>query len=295
MTSCVFPGLSHGTDVWLGNAADLVAAGIPLNECICCRDDIMNYLIAKGVEPKLAFQTMESVRKGKGLKPEMEEAMKQNNVPDWYIDSCKKIKYMFPKAHAVAYVMMAFRIAWFKVHRPLAFYWAYFSIRAKGFDAYSRGTGVRCVWKKFESSSERGRKTISAAERTTLEVCHEFYKRGYTFFAPMDIYQSDATRFLVTKSTHSAFYLYAGHWKTGSTQSCRGGVNGSSYLRRKSWFAVRRCQSQSLSFWIRLVHLAICQKQPNDLFWLKREGILICRESGAKLLRNFAQSEQEKK
>ena len=196
-------GLSHGTDVWLGNAADLVAAGIPLNECICCRDDIMNYLIAKGVEPKLAFQTMESVRKGKGLKPEMEEAMKQNNVPDWYIDSCKKIKYMFPKAHAVAYVMMAFRIAWFKVHRPLAFYAAYFSIRAKGFDAYSmvRGDAV-CLEKIRELHQKEVEKTISAAEKdtqTTLEVCHEFYKRGYTF-APMDIYQSDATRFLVTEN-----------------------------------------------------------------------------------------------
>lgn len=194
-------GLSHGTDVWLGNAAELVKAGIPLNECICCRDDIMNYLIGKGVEPKLAFQTMESVRKGKGLKPEMEEAMKQNHVPDWYIDSCKKIKYMFPKAHAVAYVMMAFRIAWFKVHKPLAFYSAYFSIRAKGFDASCmiRGDAV-CLDKIRELQQKESDKTISAAEKdtqTTLEVCHEFYKRGFTF-APMDIYQSDATKFLVT-------------------------------------------------------------------------------------------------
>lgn len=196
-------GLSHGTDVWLGNAADLVASGIPLKECICCRDDIMNYLIGKGVAPKLAFQTMESVRKGKGLKPEMEEAMKANDVPDWYIDSCKKIKYMFPKAHAVAYVMMAFRIAWFKVHRPLAFYSAYFSIRAKGFDAACmiRGDKV-CLEKIQELHRKDVDKTISAAEKdtqTTLEVCHEFYKRGFTF-APMDIYRSDATKFLVTEN-----------------------------------------------------------------------------------------------
>ena len=195
-------GLSHGTDVWLGNAADLVASGIPLNECICCRDDIMNYLIGKGVEPKLAFQTMESVRKGKGLKPEMEEAMKANNVPDWYIDSCKKIKYMFPKAHAVAYVMMAFRIAWFKVHKPLAFYSAYFSVRAKGFDASCMIKGdVVCLDKIRELHRKDVDKTISAAEKdtqTTLEVCHEFYKRGFVF-EPMDVYKSDATKFIVTE------------------------------------------------------------------------------------------------
>lgn len=195
-------GLSHGTDVWLGNAADLVASGIPLNECICCRDDIMNYLIGKGVGPKLAFQTMESVRKGKGLKPEMEEAMKANNVPDWYIDSCKKIKYMFPKAHAVAYVMMAFRIAWFKVHKPLAFYSAYFSVRAKGFDASCmiKGDAV-CLDKIRELHRKDVDKTISAAEKdtqTTLEVCHEFYKRGF-IFEPMDVYKSDATKFIVTE------------------------------------------------------------------------------------------------
>lgn len=195
-------GLSHGTDVWLGNAQTLVESGVPLKECICCRDDIMNYLMGKGVQPKLSFQTMESVRKGKGLKPEMEEAMKAQEVPDWYIDSCKKIKYMFPKAHAVAYVMMAFRIAWFKVHRPLAFYSAYFSIRAKGFDASCmiRGDQV-CVDKIRELQQKVREKTISAAENdmmTTLEVVHEFYHRGFVF-APMDLYQSDATTFLVTE------------------------------------------------------------------------------------------------
>lgn len=196
-------GLSHGTDVWLGNAQTLVEQGVPLKECICCRDDIMNYLLGKGVEPKLSFQTMESVRKGKGLKPEMEEAMRAQDVPEWYIDSCKKIKYMFPKAHAVAYVMMAFRIAWFKVHKPLAFYSAYFSIRAKGFDASCMICGdTVCVDKIHELQQKTREKTISAAENdmmTTLEVVHEFYRRGFVF-EPMDIYKSDATTFLVTEN-----------------------------------------------------------------------------------------------
>ena len=196
-------GLSHGTDVWLGNAAELVRKGIPLSGCICCRDDIMNYLILQGVKPKLSFKTMESVRKGKGLTEEMEAAMNEQHVPEWYIDSCKKIKYMFPKAHAVAYVMMAFRIAWFKVHRPLAFYSAYFSIRAKGFDASCMIKGDKvCLDKMTELRGKERDKTISAAEKdmmTTLEVCHEFYRRGFTF-EPMDVYKSDATRFLVTET-----------------------------------------------------------------------------------------------
>ena len=196
-------GLSHGTDVWLGNAAELVRRGIPLSGCICCRDDIMNYLILQGVKPKLSFKTMESVRKGKGLTEEMEAAMNEQHVPEWYIDSCKKIKYMFPKAHAVAYVMMAFRIAWFKVHRPLAFYSAYFSIRAKGFDASCMIKGDKvCLDKMTELRGKERDKTISAAEKdmmTTLEVCHEFYRRGFTF-EPMDVYKSDATRFLVTET-----------------------------------------------------------------------------------------------
>ena len=196
-------GLSHGTDVWLGNAAELVRKGIPLSGCICCRDDIMNYLILQGVKPKLSFKTMESVRKGKGLTEEMETAMNEQHVPEWYIDSCKKIKYMFPKAHAVAYVMMALRIAWFKVHKPLAFYSAYFSVRAKGFDASCMVKGDKvCLDKMAELKQKDRDKTISAAEKdmmTTLEVCHEFYRRGF-MFEPMDVYTSDATRFLVTEN-----------------------------------------------------------------------------------------------
>ena len=163
----------------------------------------MNYLIGKGVDPKLSFQTMESVRKGKGLKPEMEEAMKKQDVPDWYIDSCKKIKYMFPKAHAVAYVIMAYRIAWFKVHKPLAFYSAYFSIRAKAFDASCMVLGEypRALDKIHELQAKERDKTISAVEKdmmTTLEVVHEFYHRGFVF-EPMDIYKSEAKHFVITE------------------------------------------------------------------------------------------------
>ena len=129
-------GLSHGTDVWLNNAQTLIQDGtIKLEDAICTRDDIMIYLIGMGLPPKPSFKIMESVRKGKGLTEEQEKMMKEYDVPDWYISSCKKIKYMFPKAHAAAYVTNAFRIAWFKVHVPRAYYTAYFSIRANVFDA----------------------------------------------------------------------------------------------------------------------------------------------------------------
>lgn len=129
-------GLSHGTDVWLGNAQDIIARGdATLSECVCCRDDIMNALMVYGVAPKMAFTTMESVRKGKGLKPEMEQAMVEHNVPEWFMESCRKIKYMFPKGHAVAYVTMSLRVAWFKLRHPAAYYCAYFTVRGNGFDA----------------------------------------------------------------------------------------------------------------------------------------------------------------
>ncbi len=145
-------GLSHGTDVWLGNAQDLVRSGTAkLSECVCCRDDIMNYLIDKGVAPKMAFTTMESVRKGKGLKPEMEQAMIDHNVPDWFMDSCKKIKYMFPKGHAVAYVMSALRVAWYKVHQPLAYYAAYFTVRGDGFDAMTMLIDPQTIKQKIKA------------------------------------------------------------------------------------------------------------------------------------------------
>ena len=191
-------GFSHGTDVWLGNAKDLIVKeGIPVNQAIGCRDDIMIFLISCGMPEKRAFKVMESVRKGRGLPDGAEDEMRTAGVPDWYIGSCKKIKYLFPKAHAVAYVMMAFRIAWFKVHRPLAFYAAYFSIRAKAFDETYMCRGFKIVQKKMKEI--RGKdKEASAVEMdmlTTLEVCYEFYLRGFTF-KPVSLYESDAINFL---------------------------------------------------------------------------------------------------
>ena len=197
-------GFTHGTDVWLGNARELILSGTAqVGQVIGCRDDIMLYLISKGFEPKRAFKIMEAVRKGRGLPDGAEEEMKAHEVPEWYIESCKKIAYLFPKAHAVAYVMMALRIAWFKVHRPLAFYAAFFSIRAKAFDERYMCRGMEVVKQKMkEIEAKKNAKDkadrASAVEEdmlVTLEVCYEFYLRGFTF-ARMDIMRSHAVNFL---------------------------------------------------------------------------------------------------
>ncbi len=194
-------GFSHGTDVWLGNARDLILSGTAtVGQAIGCRDDIMLYLISCGMKEKRAFKIMEAVRKGRGLPEGAEDEMKEHGVPDWYIGSCKKIAYLFPKAHAVAYVMMAFRIAWFKVHDPLVFYAAYFSIRAKAFDATVMCLGMDRVKAKMNEIRAKD-KDASAVEQdmlTTLEVVYEFYLRGYTF-DQMDLYRSDAVRFQVDR------------------------------------------------------------------------------------------------
>ncbi|GAX90562.1 PolC-type DNA polymerase III [Effusibacillus lacus] len=192
-------GLSHGTDVWLNNAQELIRKGIcKLSDVIGCRDDIMVYLIYQGLDPGRAFKIMESVRKGKGVTPEDEEYMKSFGVPDWYIWSCKQIKYMFPKAHASAYVLMAVRIAWFKVHRPLEFYATYFTVRADDFDLELMCQGYQAIWKKIEEIEGKG---INATPKekallTVLEMALEMTARGYKFY-PLDLYKSDATRFLV--------------------------------------------------------------------------------------------------
>ena len=192
-------GLSHGTDVWLNNAQTLINEGtIKLDEAICTRDDIMIYLIKKGLAPNPAFKIMESVRKGKGLTPEQEEMMRANEVPDWYIKSCKKIKYMFPKAHAAAYVTMAFRIAWFKVHIPEAYYTAYFSIRADEFDSEYMIEGKEKVKNKMKEIELQGN-SASPKDKdmySVLEIVLEMYERGLNFL-PIDLYQSHATKFLM--------------------------------------------------------------------------------------------------
>ena len=192
-------GFSHGTDVWLGNARDLVLEqGIPVGQAIGCRDDIMLFLISKGMPPKRSFKIMEAVRKGRGLPEGAEEEMKAAGVPDWYIGSCKKIAYLFPKAHAVAYVMMAFRIAWFKVHRPLAFYAAYFSIRAKAFDEAFMCRGMDVCQKKMREIVAKDKEATAVEQDmlTTLEVCYEFYLRGFSF-DHIDLYRSKAINFTV--------------------------------------------------------------------------------------------------
>ena len=193
-------GYTHGTDVWLGNARDLITSKTAtVDGTIGCRDDIMIYLISCGMPEKRAFKIMESVRKGRGLPDGAEQEMIDAGVPDWYIGSCKKIKYLFPKAHAVAYVMMAFRIAWFKVYHPLAFYAAYFYRRSQkgGFDAVLMTNGMESVMANIEAIDNNENATDKDQDLlTTLEVVYEFYLRGLEFL-PIDIYKSHATKFLI--------------------------------------------------------------------------------------------------
>ena len=189
-------GLAHGTDVWLGNAQTLIQEGkATISTAICTRDDIMIYLIEKGLDKELSFTIMESVRKGKGLREEWEKEMKAHDVPDWYIWSCKKIKYMFPKAHAAAYVMMAWRIAWFKINRPLAYYASFFSIRAPGFDYELMCQGedrlllhMKDYEKRMDSLSQK-----EQAEYKDMKVVREMYERGFNF-TPIELDKVQANR-----------------------------------------------------------------------------------------------------
>lgn len=195
----IISGLSHGTDVWLGNAQELIHQGIcELPDVIGCRDDIMVYLMHQGVEASLAFTIMESVRKGRGLKDEWIEEMKKNGVPDWYIESCQKIKYMFPKAHAAAYVLMAVRIAYFKVYYPIEFYAAYFSIRARDFELTTMLKGSQAIRERIAEINEKGNDASGKEKNllTVLQVALEMYERGFSF-KPVDLYKSTATEFLV--------------------------------------------------------------------------------------------------
>jgi DNA polymerase-3 subunit alpha (Gram-positive type) len=192
-------GLAHGTDVWLGNAQTLIKEGTAtIRTAICTRDDIMIYLISMGMEPSLSFDIMEKVRKGKGLTPDWEKAMRESNVPQWYIDSCNKIKYMFPKAHAAAYVMMAWRIAYYKIYHPLAYYAAFFSIRASGFSYELMCLGQDKL--KYHLAEYRGRlDTLTPKEQSTLRdmrIVEEMYARGYDFM-PIDLFRAKARDFQI--------------------------------------------------------------------------------------------------
>jgi DNA polymerase-3 subunit alpha (Gram-positive type) len=194
-------GLSHGTDVWLGNAQTLLKEGkATISTAICTRDDIMIYLIQKGLESELAFTIMEKVRKGKGLTPEWEQIMKEHGVPDWYIWSCNKIQYMFPKAHAAAYVMMAWRVAYCKVFYPLAYYCAYFSIRADAFDYEKMAMGRERL--EYYLDMYKSKKADGTIEKTELDeykdmrIVQEMYARGYEF-TPIDIYKAKARSFQI--------------------------------------------------------------------------------------------------
>jgi len=198
-------GLSHGTDVWLNNAQDIIRSKQAiLNEVISTRDDIMVYLIQKGLDSSLAFKIMEKVRKGKGLQPEDIVEMKNHNVPEWYIDSCQKIKYMFPKAHAVAYVLMAIRIAYFKIYYPIYYYATYFSVRADEFDVKLAKSGSRAIREKINEISEKG--VLSSPKEkgllTVLELALEMVERGYQF-KNVDLYRSDSNKFLVDEDQKS--------------------------------------------------------------------------------------------
>ncbi|MDO4764920.1 MAG: PolC-type DNA polymerase III [Eubacteriales bacterium] len=194
-------GLSHGTDVWTNNGQEMIQKGLAtINTVISTRDGIMSYLINQGMEKGLSFNIMESVRKGKGLRNEWVEAMQAANVPEWYIESCRRIKYMFPKAHAAAYVMMAFRIAYFKVYYPLEYYTAYFSIRASNFDYVIMARGRDVLEEAVQELKERSeREKLSKKEMDMdkeIRIAREMYARGFSFHK-IDLYQSEATRFKI--------------------------------------------------------------------------------------------------
>ena len=233
-------GFSHGTDVWAGNIHDLIVNGVAsVNETIGCRDDIMLYLIQVGIEPSLAFKTMEAVRKGKVKKSgefpgDAEQQMRDKGVPDWYIESARKIAYLFPKAHAVAYVMMAFRIAWFKVHEPLAFYSAYFYRRSQkgGFDAGSMCGGADDVRRRINEMHRRQNLTANEEDLlVTMEAVYEMNMRGF-LFAPIDLYKSHATKFLITEDgkLRPPFVAISGLGETAAWDLMRAGESGQKFI-----------------------------------------------------------------
>lgn len=203
-------GLSHGTDVWIGNAHELIKQGYTLDQIIGCRDDIMVYLIQHGVDPLTSFQVMEDVRKGKKIKPEHQKILEDLNIPKWYIDSCNKIKYMFPKAHATAYVMHAWKFAWYKLNYPLEYYSAYFSIKPSVFNVKIMCEGHQSIKNEIERitkslSNPKLKSTIKTKDKELFplyEIALEMYSRGYKF-EMIDINRSDATQFIVDHDNKS--------------------------------------------------------------------------------------------
>ena len=220
-------GFSHGTDVWLGNAQDLIRAGTcTLQNAIAARDDIMMYLMHNGVEPLLAFKTMERVRKGKGIEPDVVETLRKTGIPEWYIESCQKIKYMFPRAHATAYVMMAYRIAFCKVHYPLAYYAAYFSIRAAAFDSDIIARGQKAVKEKMEELEAKDKRDAKEDELyVVLQLAWEMYIRGFKV-KRVDLYKSGADRFQMVTEENALLPPF-------TTLTGLGGVDAKSIVEKR--------------------------------------------------------------
>ncbi|KHM51760.1 DNA polymerase III subunit alpha [Anaerovibrio lipolyticus] len=220
-------GFSHGTDVWLGNAQDLIRAGTcTLQNAIAARDDIMMYLMHNGVEPLLAFKTMERVRKGKGIEPDVVETLRKTGIPEWYIESCQKIKYMFPRAHATAYVMMAYRIAFCKVHYPLAYYAAYFSIRAAAFDSDIIARGQKAVKEKMEELEAKDKRDAKEDELyVVLQLAWEMYIRGFKV-KKVDLYKSGADRFQMVTEENALLPPF-------TTLTGLGGVDAKSIVEKR--------------------------------------------------------------
>ena len=231
-------GLSHGTDVWTNNADELIRnKTCTISEVIGCRDSIMLYLLRKGLEPKMAFDIMEAVRKGKvakgGFQPGWEEAMREHDVPDWYIESCRKIKYMFPKAHAVAYLMAAIRLMWFKIYQPPVFYAVYFTVRGEDIDYEAAIGGVRVAQDHIREVNQRLREEKNAKDEDTLvslQIVNEMLQRGYRFL-PIELGKSRASKYVVEDGkVRLPFTALKGVGETAAIALEKATIDGQEYI-----------------------------------------------------------------